>query len=164
MSLPDLAAIGNFVSGIAVVVTLIVLLFQIRQTNKHQKAIVQQNRVTRSADFILRGSAPGLVEAWIMGAKGSTEIGIERHWQFITLMRTFFLGLEDTYFQYKIGLVGKGTLEGVANLMHRHFAEPGVRAAWRQLRDTYDPDFAKYCDSLVTAERGAAVQFDRNAL
>jgi hypothetical protein len=153
MTLSDLAALGSLVSGAAVVLTLVLLLLQIRQTNRNQRATVQQNRVTRSAEFILRGIDPSIVPAWMQGAEGDPQIGPERHWQFITLMRTFFLGLEDTYFQHRLGLVDDGTLVGVRRLMCRHFAAPGVRAAWRQLRDVFDPGFALYCDEIVREGR-----------
>jgi len=44
MSLSDLASIGSFVSGVAVVVTLALLLIQTRQANRNQKALMQQGR------------------------------------------------------------------------------------------------------------------------
>ena len=44
MSLSDLAALGSFISGVAVVVTLVFLLVQMRQTNRNQKSLMQQGR------------------------------------------------------------------------------------------------------------------------
>ena len=44
MSLSDLAAIGSFVSGIAVFFSFFFLALQLRQANRDQKALMQQGR------------------------------------------------------------------------------------------------------------------------
>ena len=41
MSLNDLASIGSFVSGMAVVISLIYLSIQIRQNTRHERAAMQ---------------------------------------------------------------------------------------------------------------------------
>ena len=46
MSLSDLASIGSFVSGIAVLASLIYLSLQVSQNTKHSRALIQQGRVT----------------------------------------------------------------------------------------------------------------------
>ena len=153
MNLSDLASIGSLVSGMAVVVSLIFLALQIRQSNLNQRAIVHQTRVTRSADLVLRAIEPSLLSAWMMGAHGDPDIGAERHWQYVHLMRTFLLGMEDTFFQHRIGLMDDNVFQGVNQLMHRHFAQPGMRAVWKQLRDAFDPAFAVYGDRLVEEGR-----------
>src|SRR5689334_19355525 len=71
MSLSDLASIGSFVSGVAVLVSLVFLYFQmrqvteqVRQAEKNQRAVIQQARTTRSADFnIAIAASPELTEA-----------------------------------------------------------------------------------------------------
>ncbi|MFZ1007039.1 MAG: hypothetical protein WAN65_09390 [Candidatus Sulfotelmatobacter sp.] len=152
MSLSDLASIGSLVSGVAVVGSLVFLAVQIRQSNLNQRAIVHQTRVTRSADLVLRAIEPSLLQAWMMGASGDPDIGAEQHWQYVHLMRTFLLGMEDTFFQHRLGLIEDSVFLGVSQLNYRHFAQPGMRAAWKQLRDVFDPAFAVYGDKL--AEEG----------
>jgi hypothetical protein len=50
MSLSDLAALGSFVSGVAVMVTLIFLLLQMRQANRNQRALMQRMRSARNIE------------------------------------------------------------------------------------------------------------------
>jgi hypothetical protein len=54
MSLSDLASLGSFVSGVAVTVTLVFLLIQLRQNNHNQRAIMQQGRSAQQVDLLLR--------------------------------------------------------------------------------------------------------------
>ena len=44
MSLSDLASIGSLVGGLAVVITLVFLSIQTRQTNKNQRSLMQQGQ------------------------------------------------------------------------------------------------------------------------
>jgi hypothetical protein len=95
VSLSDLAAIGSFVSGISALITLVFLVVQIRQANQNQRAMVQQGRATRIADFLLRVIDPALLPAWTMGLKGAVDIGSDRYFQFLYMARVRFLSLEE---------------------------------------------------------------------
>ena len=70
MTLSNLAAIGNFVSGVAIVVTLVFLLMQMRQTNRNQRSLMQQGRTARVSETILRCTEPFLSEAMVRGFRG----------------------------------------------------------------------------------------------
>lgn len=63
MTLSDLASLGSFISGIAVLVSLIYLALQVRQAEKNQRAIIHQGRVEQSADRLLRLMDPELLNA-----------------------------------------------------------------------------------------------------
>ena len=60
MTFADLSSLGGFISGIAVVITLIFLLLQMRQTDKNQKALLQQGRSARVTELILKRTEPEL--------------------------------------------------------------------------------------------------------
>jgi hypothetical protein len=149
MSLADLSNIGSFVSGIAVLTTLAFLLVQIRQANQNQRAIIQQGRATRTADFLLRVIDPSLLPAWTMGLRGDSEIGPERHFQFMYMSRARFLSLEDSYLQHRSGLMDEGAFLGHVEAFKLVFAARGLRAAWEITRSTYDPGFAGFVDGLT---------------
>jgi heme exporter protein D len=70
MTLSDLASIGGFISGVAVVITLVFLLIQMRETNLNQRALMQQMRSARSIDTILRHAEPGLNETISLAMQG----------------------------------------------------------------------------------------------
>src|SRR5215469_4320936 len=72
MSLSDLASLGSFVSGVAVLASLVLLFFQmrqmteqVRQAEKNQQAAVQQARSHKVVDmFRDRASNPALQAAF----------------------------------------------------------------------------------------------------
>ena len=70
MILTNLAAIGSFISGVAVVVTLIFLLLQMRQANLNQRALMQQGRVARTNETMLRLTEPHMLEIIMRGGAG----------------------------------------------------------------------------------------------
>jgi len=53
MSLSDLASLGSFVSGLAVLISLIYLAIQVQQAEQNQKAQIQQGRAARLVDLQL---------------------------------------------------------------------------------------------------------------
>jgi hypothetical protein len=53
MLLSDLASIGNLVSGLAVLASLVYLSLQLRQTDRNQKALMNQGTVTRNTDIVM---------------------------------------------------------------------------------------------------------------
>src|SRR5262249_41349000 len=77
MSLPDLASLGSFVSGIAVLASLGFLFFQmrqmteqVRQSEKNQRAIIHQGRIAQSSDQLYRLADPTLARANFKGLYG----------------------------------------------------------------------------------------------
>lgn len=150
MTLAELASIGNFVSGCAVLVSLVFLTLQIRQTNKNQRAIIQQGRAARIADFLLHVAEPSLLPAWSAGLRGDREIDPDRYFQFMYIARARFVSFEDSFLQSQSGLMENGVFLGHTNAFRAVFNAAGLRAAWKLTRTSYDPDFAKFVDRLAS--------------
>ena len=70
MSLMDLASIGSFMSGVAVVVSLVYLALQVRQAQKNQRALMQQGRAARICDLLLRLSEPSMASTYRKALRG----------------------------------------------------------------------------------------------
>src|SRR5215472_12830534 len=83
MSLSDLASIGSFVSGIAVLVSLLFLYFQVRQVNqqviqaeRNQRALIQQGRAQRAADHAWRMADPELATTYWKGVRRPEDLSL----------------------------------------------------------------------------------------
>ena len=63
MSLSDLASLGSFVSGVAVLATLILVFFQMRQANLNQRSLMQQARASRAMNLIMAQAEPAFSAA-----------------------------------------------------------------------------------------------------
>ena len=154
MSFSDLASIGGFISGIAVLMSLIYLSLQLRQAEKNQKAIIQQGRIARSSDQLFRLADPGLTRAWLKGLKASDDMTEEELFQFVLVATAMLRSSEDVYFQRSLGLLDTASLNNQLAPLRSVLSTPSGAAFWKVVRDNYDPEFASRIDTLVPAELG----------
>src|SRR5262249_14451499 len=114
MSLSDLASLGSFVSGVAVLVSLVFLYFQIRQVSaqveqseKNQQAAIRQARVTRIFDWHMGLTDAAIADVWRRGLEGNEDLSETELAQFTTVMRALFLHAEDSFYQHEAGLLNE---------------------------------------------------------
>jgi hypothetical protein len=90
MSLSDLASLGSFVSGFAVLFSLIYLALQVRQTKRNQQIAIRHSRASRIVDLQLALADPAVADAWLHGSGSPQEITQTELGQFINLCRALF--------------------------------------------------------------------------
>lgn len=156
MTLTDLASIGSFVSGVAVLVSLVYLSLQIRQNTKHSQALIQQGRAARISDTALRlaelAGSDGL-ERCFAGSPDVSENDVRR---FTFLCRAIFISAEDSFFQNRQGLLDGAEFESFERSVRSGMGSPGIAAAWRMTRDMYEPQFLDYMDRTMGDVTGRA--------
>jgi hypothetical protein len=151
MSLSDLASLGSFVSGVAVLTSLIYLALQVRQTERNQQISIRHSRVSRIVELQLALADPALADAWLHGSGNPQEITQTELSQFTHLCRALFFHFEDSFYQREEGLLNDDAFETVvagARLMAR---SPGWRAAWRMARPNFGGRFLVFMDGVVAA-------------
>ncbi len=130
MNLESLGNIGEFIGGLAVIVTLTYLAFQVRQGTKTLRA----NSAHELTENILRASAtllePGNAELYLRGARSYSSLTPEEKLRF-GLMLGLFLGRFDTVLEYRErGMVDDEYVEWQTDTMRLIFSNPGVREFW----------------------------------
>jgi hypothetical protein len=128
MSLSDLAALGSFVSGVAVLISLIYLALQVRQTKRNQQIAIRHSRVSRVVDLHLALADPAVAEAWLHGSASPQEI---------------------TFYQREEGLLNDDAFETVVAGVRFSARSPGWRAAWKISRPNFGGRFPGFMDGLV---------------
>jgi uncharacterized membrane protein len=150
MPLSDLASIGSLLSGIAVVISLIYLAFQIRQNTRHQRASMQQGRAARTVDLLLRTAEPDMAQAILRGRMADGAIEPAELEQFLRATTAIFISFEDGYVLRRAGMLDATTIAGDdAALKHHILPWPGYRIAWEMLKTGMQPDFRDYVDELA---------------
>src|SRR5580693_7265252 len=99
MSLSDLASLGSFVSGFAVLISLIYLALQVRQAERNQQISIRHSRVSRTVELHLALADPAVAEAWLHGSESPQEISQTELSQFNNLCRALFFHFEDSFYQ-----------------------------------------------------------------
>jgi hypothetical protein len=154
MALSVLASLGSFVSGIAVLISLIYLALQVRQTERNQQVSIRHSRASRTVELHLALTDPAVAEAWLHGLGSPDEITRTELHQFTNLCRAFFFHFEDSFYQREEGLLNDDAFETVvagARLLAR---SPGVRAAWKKARPNFGGRFLAFMDGVVAWAAG----------
>jgi hypothetical protein len=156
MSLGDLAALGSFVSGVAVLVSLAFLYYQLRQISeqmkqaeKHQRAAIGQGRVNRMVELSLRTVETDFGVAMANVLTNSEKLTAHELFQFLHYSRALFLNAEDTYYQHESGLLEEEQFAGFTNALQYSLSAPAIRLIWLGIRPAYGPKFAIFVDKLI---------------
>src|SRR5438067_12058989 len=70
MSLTDLTSLASLVSSVAVLVSLLFIGLQIRQSNRNQRSLMQQGRSARNVELLSRLSDPRPSDVMLRVARG----------------------------------------------------------------------------------------------
>ena len=151
MSLSDLASVGSFVSGLAVLISLIYLALQVRQTERNQKISIRHSRASRIVQLQLALADPGVTDAWRHGCESPENITESELGQFTNLCRALFFHFEDSFYQRQEGLLNDAAFETVVAGARLQARSPGFRAAWKSARPNFGGRFLAFMDELVAA-------------
>ena len=149
MTFSDLAAVGSFVSGVAVFVTFVFLTLQIRQNSLNQRALMQQGRAARMVELSLQFADPALASIYQRGGAGDLDLD---QVQFASFRRAFVASLvsfEDGFFQRRAGMLDAASEVSDISIIKSLFVQPGFRAIWIMLRQGFGSDFVAYLNRLM---------------
>ena len=170
MSLSDLASISGIVSGLAVLVSLIFLYFQLHQINeqvkqaeKNQRASLNQGFVTRTTDN-LRASLDGpALELMQRVFAGETNFKTSELWTLRLSFRLSIIGTQDAYLQYQEGLLDAANMDYARLTLKNWLRQPVFRALWSQSAVSLPSEFVTFVNGLI-AETPLAEPEDAVAL
>ena len=149
MSLSDLASLGSFVSGVAVLISLIYLALQVRQTERNQQISIRHSRVSRTVELHLALAEAAVADAWLHGSGNPHEMTQTEVSQYIHLCRAYFFHFEDSFYQREEGLLNDDAFETVVAGVRLSARSPGWRAAWRMARPNFGGRFLDFMDGVV---------------
>ena len=149
MSLSMLASLGSFVSGFAVLISLIYLALQVRQTERNQQISIRHSRASRIVELHLALAESGVSGAWLHGSASPDELTQVELSQFINLCRALFFHFEDSFYQREEGLLNDAAFETVVAGVRFSARSPGWRAAWKMARPNFGGRFLSFMDGIV---------------
>ena len=151
MSLTDLASIGSFVSGIAVVVSLIYLALQVRHAHKAQRALMHQARTERIINACIECMHGDVAETVTKVANGEVMSSPLEMMQAYYYMRMQIVTAEDALWQYEAGFLDKDSVDTAILNLQRVMQLPAARAAWLVQRPQLSPAVRERFDKLLAA-------------
>ena len=147
MTLSDLASIGNIVAAIAVVMSLIYLSRQVRQTTLIAKSSVRQRMVEQTHDELYQLVHDAeLRDSWRRGVKLSGEAQSKLAFFLAAAMRQ----REWEWFQYQDGVIDEDSYRAYHQVIAFHLGAPRTRNWWATVgRLGFDPIFVADVDALL---------------
>jgi hypothetical protein len=152
MTLSDLASIGSLVGGLAVVITLVFLSIQTRQTNKNQRSMMQQGQTNRVASSLLAMATTEMAAAWIKGNGGVPTPEAITSLQVTQVCNVLVYDMLDYHNQHSDGLMGDEMFRASEVSYSAFLQQPAMRAywaSWRAQRTGAAPMFIAWVDSLA---------------
>lgn len=157
--LSDMASIAGAVSAIAFVASLVFLNIQVHQSEKSQRAMIQQGRAERTADIAMRLLSSNFAEVYCRCIKGDSSISETQLIQFMGYCRAVFLGAEDSFLQNRESQLDEMAFVSFTTSLRAIFVSPGVRTVWKMTRGWYGPEFEAFMD-IIAKEAANSLQAD----
>lgn len=149
MSLEQIFYISQSVAAVAVVASIVYLALQVRQSERIQRAMVQQGRADRASHRAMIMASPDLAEVVQRGMAGNKELTREEFNQWTLICRSLFITVEDSFMQHKSGLLDDVAFHSFEAGTRTFFSSPGLRASWQLASGQYGKETRQFIDSII---------------
>ena len=150
MDITTLAAWGEFLGGIAVVVSLVYLASQIRQNSKllrSSTASAVTAVLNESSSLIVQDSE--VARIYREGMADRSSLSEEDQQRFDSPIGMFFGGWNQENQFAADGVIGAAVWTNQVRVMRRLLRQPGMRQWWSQWRDIYGDEFGDIVDDVI---------------
>ena len=152
VDLDQLANIGEFLGGIAVIVSLVYLAAQIRQNTNSLRASTFQAATDSVTEFTTLGTDESeLSRIYSSGLFGTEALSEHDRIQFYFLFVTIVRRLESAFFQREAGIIDEHQWAGFEQLASVLLKSPGGREQWERTRQSFTPPFREFVETLQTS-------------
>lgn len=162
MTFADLASLGSFVSGIAVLISLVYLGVQVKQAEKNQRALMQQGRADRISQNCFYVAGTDLSAIWNRGLNGDETLTGPEIDQFMMLFRGAMISAEESFLQNEAGLLDAIAFKSFVAGVRHSITLPGLRAAWQMSSSQFGAEFVHFINGLMR-ETAMPAKTDRAA-
>lgn len=142
--LEALGNLGDFVGGIAVIVTLLYLAIQVRQNSQmlRANALAASSAANISFNHLL-GSDPATARVYQLGLESFTSLSEEEQRQFVHLLRGLFTVYQHVFQQYEGGLVDENIWLHDREAARGILGLPHVAVWWERRKTAFTPTFVE---------------------
>ncbi len=165
MTIQDLGNLGEFVGAIAVVITLVYLVLQIRQNTVQlrqnsravQASVIQANAESgnRVREMVILNT--DLSDLYLKGLEGYVDLDRRERLRFGMLLGNFTSSLQAIYVRNVVLEIDLEGTAGISDVLNYYLHQPGYREWWNRNREAYRPVFRDFVDErLADVDRGDA--------
>jgi hypothetical protein len=157
VTLDDLGNLGDFVGGIAVVVSLIYLAYQIRRNTLSIQAATIQSATQAGTEIMeLMAREPDVLRLLYAGSHDFDALSDFDRFRFGTVMGAMLYRFENLVAQTQRGHLPPDSWAGIVNRLRGTFALPGTRAWWERGKHVFTAELQEWVDREVIGRKPAA--------
>ena len=158
MDLTQLANLGEFIGGVAVLVTLIYLALQVKQNTNTVRASTVQSLQDSASSFVTSIALDEEVTAlWLRGLQGA-DLNTTQSARVSLLLHAAFRRYENAFLQFRLGVIDETNWKPWEKLIGANMSMAGPRQWWEQARIMYSDEFAQFVGAIEPAEgRGGPI-------
>jgi hypothetical protein len=150
-NLEKFASIAEIVGGIAVIVTLVLVVLEIRANTDATRALSRQSIAARAEELLLQETRPELAVVIIKARNGELLEGVERS-MYSGYFNARLRNAEEAFLQYRDGQLSEEYWLTRSSAAARTLRDPLAQEIWRAaLRDTglYTAEFSRWVDQTM---------------
>jgi hypothetical protein len=153
MSLEQLGLIADIVSAIAIVITLVYLALQIKDSARSSRSAAVTDATTAMQAFYQElGSNPATSKLFLEAVTNPDALSQQDQFQFLMLMHSCFLGFQRSFFLAREGTLDVALRDSIGTAMHAVNRMPGMHLYWRQRKAYFQPEFVEWVEGLLARE------------
>ena len=151
MTIQDWGAVGELISGVAVLITLVYLAFQIRQNTSALRAQTRAEVSQHAVDHLLTPVNRETLGEIILKSNSDVELSgwesQQLHHYYVSLLRRW----ENFHYQYRMGLFDESEFTAHQEVWRRTIRNrPMFVAIWRDgQREVFSPEFADELERII---------------
>jgi hypothetical protein len=156
MSLSDLASIGSFVSGLAVLASLIYLSLQIRQNTLTHRATAHIGRYAFAREQTQMMMDPKTAALTLKAFQDLKNLSELEAYQFHNHTQTFIIGSEEMYWLHGQGFLDDHAFDAQMSVLLQILGSPAGRASWEIGKAFMAPPFLNYVEPKLVGLTSAS--------
>jgi hypothetical protein len=155
------ALAAEIIGGIAVVFSLILVAYELNQSNQQAALNTSALEIAAYQDLIesissLNSTAlqdPAVLRAVALLQSDPEPMSDEDRQRTSIYLMTLFRHGDMAYFQYERGAIDEKRLNSVLRVVTDRLERPYIRSVWDQARDRFIPEYRDYIENLMSKER-----------
>ncbi|NNL86772.1 MAG: hypothetical protein HKP27_14015 [Myxococcales bacterium] len=155
MDLTQLANLGEFIGGIAVLVTLVYLAVQARQANQMSR-LAAADKLSDSLIEICRESLHH-TDLFLAGAAGYRDLDPKEKLRFRWIIGIVFTYLQNFHTKYRTGVIGQVEWDQQYQTLLWYLTGPGVSDWWEESRLVYGKPFGDLVTEILKGLRDGTI-------
>jgi len=149
MNLEQFASLGNILSGLGVIATVIYMSIEIRNNTSAVRSSAFQQVVNSFASISFDiAKEKNLTELFLRAGRNLAALDEVERTQYNFMLLSLLRRAENVYFQSEVRALHERHWSGIRASIAWVMASPGARTSWDEIKDRFNPQFSAFIDGL----------------